>query len=512
MKILNKVLHAFMALALLLMLTIPAFATASFNITINGSSSSLDMSGTTYTAYKLFDVTGYNESAGAYTYAVANNFADFTYTPVGGTLHDASDMVSYVYSLSGNTDALNAFTGAVKTYITASNPPISDDGSMTATASNTVSIPITGGAGYYIVLAEGKAGNDQTVTALCALTTAVKDATVDLKADAPTIDKQVYENSPEGWGKVADYSIGQNVPFKLMAHIPSYADQYTHDYTYIIHDTLDRQMAYNTGSLAVKNGTNDVAQSSSTYVLTTDTDTNGNTTITLTFASAYIKANQGTDLTITYNALLTDQAKIYGDHQENTVYLQYSNNPYDTTTAQTEEHKVSVYTYQFNIHKYYLNSSTKVNLAGAQFRLYSDSLCSDANEIKLANVSGTSYRPVVGTESGTYMESGSDGMISIKGLDAGTYYLKETKAPDGFNLLSGSVTVTISRTLNTTDVSNVTVNNASSDIAIEVENSTGGLLPTTGGMGTRMFYAVGGTLTAGAGIVLVTRKRIKNEK
>jgi len=492
------------------MLTIPAFATASFNITINSSSSSLDMSGTTYTAYKLFDVTGYNESAGAYTYAVASKFSSFTYTD-GATTHNSSDMVSYVYSLNGQTDKLNAFTSAVKTYIT--NNTVTDDGLMTATASNTVSIPITGGAGYYIVLAEGKAGNDQTVTALCALTTAVKDATVDLKADAPTIDKQVYENSPEGWGKVADYSIGQNVPFKLMAHIPSYADQYTHDYTYIIHDTLDRQMAYNTGSLAVKNGANDVAQSSSTYDLTTGTDaTTGNTTITLTFASDYIKANPGTDLTITYNALLTDQAKIYGDHQENTVYLQYSNNPYDTTTAQTEEHKVSVYTYQFNIHKYYLNSSTKVNLAGAQFRLYSDSLCSDANEIKLANVSGTSYRPVVGTESGTYMESGSDGMISIKGLDAGTYYLKETKAPDGFNLLSGSVTVTISRTLNTTDVSNVTVNDASSDTAIEVENSTGGLLPTTGGMGTRMFYAVGGTLTAGAGIVLITRKRIKNEK
>lgn len=160
-----------------------------------------------------------------------------------------------------------------------------------------------------------------------------------------------------------------------------------------------------------------------------------------------------------------------------------------------------------------MDNGTQTALSGAQFKLYSDSGCT--NEIDMI-LDGTVYRPaVLGESPAAYMGSNASGLITIKGLDAGTYYLKETKAPDGYNLLNASAQIQITRTwtASATSITDMTLKQSGTTVnQIEVENSTGIVLPGTGGIGTRLFYAIGGTLTASAGIVLVARKRVKNEK
>ncbi|MCI2105808.1 MAG: SpaH/EbpB family LPXTG-anchored major pilin [Intestinimonas sp.] len=512
MKTVKKALHLLLALALVFVLAVPAFAMYSptYAITLNNHSDAVSMNGTTYNAYKLFDVTSYDAVKQAYQYTVADAFSGFTYDD-GTTTHTSADMVSYVYSLDGNDDGLKAFTQAVSDYITSNSIPVA--GSAEGTEDDSVTIDLSSaGAGYYIVLASGKAVEDNTVTALCNLTTAAPTSDVNLKADAPTIDKQVQEDSTSTWGKVADYSIGEDVPFKISSTIPSYASTYD-TYTYVIHDTMDPTLSYNDGSLAVYNGDTLVSPDSTTYTLTTGTDINQNTLITLDFASDYIKAHGGDSLTVTYTGKLTEDALIYNEYQDNTVYLEYSNNPYNTSSkANTPEHKVHVYTYQFDIYKYFTQSGSQTDLAGAYFKLYSDASCE--NEIRLVEDEAF-YRPMVSSDTAesTAMVSGADGLITIKGLDEGVYYLKETQAPEGFNAMTDPIKVTISRTTNETSVTGMTLQKDTEEVnRIEIENSTGGLLPATGGIGTTIFYVVGGGLTAGAAILLITRRRMNGRK
>ena len=225
--------------------------------------------------------------------------------------------------------------------------------------------------------------------------------------------------------------------------------------------------------------------------------------------------NDGATITVTYTAHLNDKAyvNIAGGSTSNInkVYLTYSNNPKDESSIgkTPESTPVYVYTYQLNNTKYHDDDNPNNVLAGAGFRLYSDEACHDEDEIKLKmNDDGTYSRDFSTEGKGVEMISGQDGQFNVKGLDAGTYYLKETKTPDGYSACK-VIPVTIKADHSRNDQVNLEGSNLTNDI---VNIKAGGItLPSTGGIGTTIFYVVGGGLMVAAIVLLVTKKRMENK-
>lgn len=223
--------------------------------------------------------------------------------------------------------------------------------------------------------------------------------------------------------------------------------------------------------------------------------------------------NKGATITVTYTAHLNDKAAVNtadgasNGENKNSVYLQYSNNPrINTSLDQTPESKVRVYTYQLNNTKYHDDDTPGNELAGAGFRLYSAKTCNDTEEIKLKKNADGTYSRYFGTEDGEEMFSDDKGQFNVKGLDAGTYYLRETTTPKDYSACPDT-TIVISATH---DVDHVSLSgNLNNKI---INKKAGGItLPSTGGIGTTIFYVVGGGLMVAAIVLLVTKKRMENK-
>lgn len=223
--------------------------------------------------------------------------------------------------------------------------------------------------------------------------------------------------------------------------------------------------------------------------------------------------NDGATITVTYTAHLNDKAYVNiaggSTRNINKVYLTYSNNPKDESSIgkTPESTPVCVYTYQLNNTKYHDDDTPGHELAGAGFRLYSDEACHDEDEIKLKmNDDGTYSRDFSTEGKGVEMISGQDGQFNVKGLDAGTYYLKETKTPDDYSPCPDKkIVISATHDVNHVDLSG----NLSTTI---INKKAGGItLPSTGGIGTTIFYVVGGGLMVAAIVLLVTKKRMENK-
>ena len=197
---------------------------------------------------------------------------------------------------------------------------------------------------------------------------------------------------------------------------------------------------------------------------------------------------------------------------KNTVYLEYSNNPNadgSGSTGKTPDETVYVFTYQITNTKYKDGVKDENVLKGAEFKLYKNKECTD--EVKLVLKNGT-YYPASASENGVTMVSGDDGKFNIKGLDAGTYYLKETKAPDGYNTCDTIViNINASHKEDAAKVGQVDLT-GSQNMGNAIVDKSGTTLPSTGGMGTTVFYVVGGGLMAVAVVLLVTKKRMENKR
>lgn len=222
--------------------------------------------------------------------------------------------------------------------------------------------------------------------------------------------------------------------------------------------------------------------------------------------------NNGATITVTYTAHLNENAAVNGSAEnKNSVRLQYSNNPRPDGEywGYTPESAVCVYTYQLNNTKYRDDDTTGNELAGAGFRLYSDKDCTEEQEIKLKkNTTDGTYSPYFGTDAGDEMFSDEHGQFNVKGLDAGTYYLRETKTPDGYSACADKKIV-ISATHTEYNVNLSGESNLNNKI---INKKAGGItLPSTGGIGTTLFYVVGGGLMVAAIVLLVTKKRMENK-
>lgn len=287
-----------------------------------------------------------------------------------------------------------------------------------------------------------------------------------------------------------------------------------------------------------------------TVTVTSPADTTKTTSLKVAFDDLKtIKKADSNDALITknsvivvyYSATINGSATVGNAGNKNSVKLEYSNNPNNTGTGTTKSDEVSVFTFKLDITKVKKGEIDK-KLSGAKFVLSKDKDLkidvadkdTDLTDIdvteKLIKVTGTTPNYVINDGTNTsaneqyIMETASDGKLNITGLNKGVYYLYETKAPDGYNRITEPIKIEITEATTTKGNDNTfsvtslkytigngteqTVENATTGtISATVENTSGSTLPSTGGMGTKLFYTIGGILMAGAAIVLVVRKR-----
>lgn len=354
--------------------------------------------------------------------------------------------------------------------------------------------------GYYLV--------DSSVGTLCSLDTTNTDATIREKNGVPSVDKKVSSTETGNYDTSNTASIGDTVYFKTTITAQPGAQNY------VLHDKMDAGLTFNEDSVKVnlrKKGTsNDQNLTKETHynVETTNLD---NTDPKCTFHINFFQSlcdSLGTDdtITVTYSATLNKNAVIAGEGNKNETWLKYGENNNLETTHPTTTTK----TFEMHVFKFYKdkkNSDKETGLADAVFTLSKKSDGTEPIKLTKTNENSNIYK-VNNNGTITDITTPGDGKFTIQGLGAGTYYLTEIKQPDGYNKLAKSVKVEI-------DVNGaITVDGkliTGVDKLVEVENKTGTVLPSTGGTGTTMIYLVGAVLVLGSGVVLVTKRRVKNK-
>lgn len=459
-------------------------ATEKGTITINKA-----IDGQTYTIYKLLDLESYvPETAtqtGLYSYKPAAEWKSFFET-AEAKKYITVDKNGYANWVKGANQA--EFAQEALDYATANN--ISNKGTKPA-SNNTVKFEHLD-LGYYLV--------DSSVGSLCVLNTTNPDLTIAEKNGVPSVEKGVSNTQNGTYGTSNNASIGDTVYFKTTITAQAGAQNY------VLHDKMTDGLTFN-NKVEVKKGESPVATSD--YTLKTS-DFTDDCTFEIVFGQPFCDDLQKDEkITVTYSAVLNKKAEIGNvDKNMNETWLKYGENNNLETTHPTTYTK----TFEMNVFKFYEdknNSNAEKGLPGATFKLTKDS--KDAENISFVKTSDETatddvYRVAKKGEAGTVttITSPDSGKFKIQGLGAGTYYLTETKQPAGYNKLSGPVTVVIDET------GLVKVGESEAN-PVKVENKTGTVLPSTGGMGTTMIYLIGGALVLGSGVVLATKRRVKNK-
>lgn len=469
MKNMRKFFALFLAVMMVMNLATTAFAEngdaaatpATYTLTLNGA-----QAGHTYTAYQIFagDLSGDTLS----NIVWGSGVTEAGQTALGKAADKAETLTS--------TEAAEAFAAEVAVYLT--------NGTESSAVSNS-SCTISGlEAGYYLIATTATTEENGVKTYY--IMKVVKDTNATIKADVPEIDKTVNDS---------DANIGDTVTFTLTATMPSNLQGYE-TYKVIFHDTLSAGLDFTEGSVKVMIGEKDVTSSF------TVAEENGTLTISCNnVLDEAVGATTSSQIVVTYNAVVDSDAIIGTEGNPNKVYLEYSNNPNaggDGDTGNTPEDEVEVYTWEIPVFKY---TGTDTPLAGAGFTLYKDENCTKAvNVTKDTTVTDKNVYKVDPAGTVTEIVTDETGKFEIEGLEQGTYYLKETTTPAGYNTCD-NVTVVIGEN-GVLTVGETTVT------TVEILNQSGATLPETGGMGTTLFYIVGAAMVLAAVVLLVTKKRM----
>lgn len=531
-KVIKKLLAALLAVAMVCAMAVPAFA---------GTEGDVD-SHHTYSAFQIFkgDVEGNNIkdfkiSNVDWGSNIINNSDDFlnklreadTIGPLFTNAKSAQEVLAVISQWHDSDDYSIAFARFVCHYL------YSNDANPTyvvRAGSNALTIP-EAKAGYYLFVDTTDFSKDDSYHSynsfLLMVTKGNWNVPITPKAEKPTVEKKVYDNpdgtSTGGFGSSADHAINEKFQFQLTATLPDSTNRaydYYDKYSVIFHDTLSEGITYD-GPYSVVIESNDITYTitdPSKYTINTDKlDSQNYFEVEIPDVKtcvAGLDLNNGATIKVTYTAHLNEKASVNtaggGTSNINKVYLTYSNNPKDESSIgkTPESTPVYVYTYQLNNTKHQ-DTENGPALEGACFRLYSDEACTDQSEVQLYQKDGFYYpiKDALGKEA-VEMKSAANGTFNVKGLDAGTYYLKEITPPDGYSACK-VIPVTIKADHSRNDQVNLEGSNLTNDI---VNIKAGGItLPSTGGIGTTLFYVVGGGLMVAAIVLLVTKKRMENK-
>ena len=530
-KAIKKLLAALLAVAMLCAMAVPAFAYDTEEVRAHHD----------FKAFQIFkgDVSEDNQKISNVEWgSIIHNSTDFLTqlkaAPIIGNefngANNAQEAAAVISQWNDSDDKSIAFARFVCHYLYPNadadpQPYIPGGGDM-------VPIP-EDGAGYYLVVDTTKFSSGESYHAYNSFLLKVNKGKFNLqikpKYVKPTVEKKVYDNdindisSAGGWGSSADHAINEKFQFQLIAKLPASDDRaydYYKEYAVCFNDTLSDGITFDKlDKVEIANGDDGTPQviDAANYTRTP----NGSQSFTLSIddvktcaRAANLDLNKGATITVTYTAHLNDKATVNTANSSNTtdnknsVFLQYSNNPrISTSLDQTTTSEVCVYTYQLNNTKYRDEVNENNKLAGAGFRLYSNEACNAEDEIKLKkNTTDGTYSPYFGADAGDEMFSDEHGQFNVKGLDAGTYYLRETKTPDGYSACADKkIVISATHDVNHVDLSG----NLSTTI---INKKAGGItLPSTGGIGTTIFYVVGGGLMVAAIVLLVTKKRMENK-
>ena len=505
MKYMKKLMALLAALTLALAMAVPAFAeaaTTTYTITIKNGTG-------TYEAYQIFKGDLYNDT-------LSNIEWGDNVTLDGQTaLGKAADKAE---ALTGETEA-KAFAVEVAKYLT--NTPAG-----TGTDSIKVSSP-----GYYLIK-NATVGKDEVFTDY--ILQVVKDVEVNPKSGKPTLDKQIKHNDNGEWGVVGDNQIGDTVEFRTLTTVPIVSG-YT-KYTYVIHDEMSAGLTSNVRSnddVTIKVNDEDAKVLDKIYyTVTVDPENANKFTVTVDVLNAIKDGKMAEEDTLYtyYTGILNKNAAVYDvGKQNNKAYLEYSNNPHDNTTTNKTPEKV-VYDWTFKMEVDKIDGKSKAPLSDAKFVLSKEKNCdlgaigddgqphNTENLISLIKNSDGSYTVAPAGYNGPVVKVMTAGKITIKGLDDATeYYLYETKAPAGYNRLTDAVKFKITAGYDgsgencTSVTTEVNEDVPQAGLSITVKNNKGASLPSTGGIGTTLFYVIGGGLMAVAAVLLVAKKRMNNK-
>ncbi|MFR2178515.1 MAG: SpaA isopeptide-forming pilin-related protein [Blautia obeum] len=456
--------------------------------------------GQTYTIYRIlklesFSVTG---TTGNYAYKAEDNWGDFikntkTSDNENYLVEDASGYVTWNTKVNDNDTCKKEFAKKALAYAKDTKNSIVVEHTPIKAESNTVKFEGIS-LGYYVV--------DSSAGTLCSLTTTNPTVTIQEKNGVPSVEKKVQEDSTSVWGDNNTADIGQTVNFQTTITAQSGAQNY------VLHDKMDAELTFGINSVQVKlkkNGeeTDNEVETSKYEVKNSGLEDSNPCTFHVEFKKEFCDTLKADDkIIVTYSATLDDDA-VPKTEYKNETWLKYGDN------NETNHGVTKTKTFELPVFKYTKDGTDEKALAGATFTLSKNQNGTDPiNLVKTSaeNAAEGTYRVARTGETGvTTVTTPSSGKFTIKGLDADTYYLTETKQPDGYNKLSAPIKVVIAENGNITIGTDTTV-----VTEVKVLNNTGTILPSTGGNGTSLIYFLGAVLALVSGVVLITKQRMKN--
>ena len=566
-KLVSRFMAVLMAMTMILSMSMTAFATEApkGTLTVNNT-----VAGKTLDLYQIFTATKNGDNV-AYTLNSAyEGFFQSKITDASTLTGEALSEKAYNYVKDQvGTDGSNgaAFAKDIMGWILENANTVADTHrTETTTAGSTVISDLA--YGYYVVYPLGATdtstapGNEKVKSVASLVSVTGIDATVNMKSNYPTVDKKIIpaqsgsgikvgaivdgswesnhqmelddENDPEDTiaphgtadeKKAGDFGIGDTITYQLTSKVP---DMTGYDsYTFKFSDTLSKGLDLKE-VLSVKVGNTTLTAKTTganTYALAYDKSTRTLTVTLNDFYSSY-KNRTGETITVVYTATLNKDAVIGMNPNTNKAVVEYSNNPKSDGTGKSEPSIVDVHTFDFTIFKYYLKDETQTGLANAEFELYKANEAGDAADtnakINIVDEGNGVYRQATADEAkatgftSAKIVSDADGKVLVKGLDAGTYYLRETKAPEGYNKLLSDIKVeikpvydettgkltsySVDYTYNGKTTNGAAITNKTDSPEVAVENKTGAQLPSTGSKGALMVTLAGivlfGALTA----------------
>lgn len=512
MKRVKRVLALLAAFALVLAMAVPAFADkATYEI-------STDQANHTYEVYQIFK--------GDLSERTLSNvkWGENSKNRGEGVSADAavdSTVLATIEGLKGKIDA--EIWEGIEKYVDFKTTPFAE-----VTSTTPASVP----AGYYVIKDKDGSQDGKQDAYTNYIVQVAGNVKIKPKSSVPTVKKEVKdindstETALGEWQKDADHDFNDQVCFRLTGTLPENYATYT-TYEYIFHDTMSKGLTFNPASVEIYRGDEKTGTKieASNYTVSNQSGTDGETKITIKFANLKTAVNATSDdkITVVYEATLNENSVIGSKGNPNKVYLEFSNNPNGNGTGETPEDTVTVFTYKVAANKVDGNGN---KLAGAGFKL--SKFDKEKNDWKLVgyqNVKlGDNGNPVV-TDGHYEVANATDTSFAWNRIDDGKYKLEEVVTPAGYNTIdpvefdvvadhANQTLTSLSGTKTTGTVGEYifTSDNTEGSLTTKIVNQSGTVLPSTGGMGTTVFYVVGGGLMAVAVVLLVTKKRMENKR